>query len=170
MDVAVKQLRWKALNILVRAHKPGTIALPFLATTLGFLLSDSQVEAAAAGDAEAGKLPTSASSRQSPSRGSPSAAVRQLRVQLAALTVDEQGKLLSGCSEHSCSGENTPASDQQEGLQACVDWCKRHGADFDHEAGETSAGVVAGNNCLLWSPSSSAVTSLASHPASGSLF
>eukprot|EP00878_Enallax_costatus_P001952 GHUV01002116.1.p1 GENE.GHUV01002116.1~~GHUV01002116.1.p1 ORF type:complete len:870 (+),score=280.77 GHUV01002116.1:553-3162(+) len=126
MDLAVKQLRWKALNTLVRAHKPGTIALPFLASTLGFSVPESQT-GAIAGDSQS----PSAAQQQGPKRASPT---QQLRVQLAALTIDEQGKLLPGCSEGSCTGENGPAVDSEQGLLACLEWCKKHGAVFDSEA------------------------------------
>lgn len=143
MDVAVKQLRWKALNALVRAHKPGTLQLPFLASTLGFLMPDTQseLESTAAAD---GSDPQQQQQQLSPSssRGSPGARAQQLAVQLAALTIDDQGKLLPGCSDRSCSGENAPAQDRQEGLQACLEWCQRHGAVFDSEEG--------GCSMLMW--------------------
>lgn len=128
MDLAVKQLRWKALNTLVRAHKPGTIALPFLASTLGFLVPNSQAEALTAAEVDI-PSPTAA---QQPDGGSPT---QQLRVQLAALTIDDQGKLLPGCSERSCTGENGPAVDHEQGLLACLEWCQKHGSVFDNEAG-----------------------------------
>lgn len=120
MDVAVKQLRWKGLNTLVRAHKPGTLPLPFLATTLGFLLSPEEEE--------------EQQEQRQPPRASPG--VFRLTRQLAALTVDESGTLLPGCSERSCTGDNATAVTHEEGLQACLEWCKRHGAVFDSEAGK----------------------------------
>jgi hypothetical protein len=122
MDVAVKQLRWRALNTLVRAHKPGTVPLPFLAKALGFVLPPEEEgqQQQQAGDA-----------------GSGSGVFRMTR-QLAALTVDEAGKLLPGCSERSCSGENAPSEQLGEAMVLCLEWCKRHGAVFDSEAGGCS--------------------------------
>jgi hypothetical protein len=120
MDVAVKQLRWRALNTLVRAHKPGTVPLPFLAKALGFVLPPLEEEQQQqAGDAGSGS----------------GAGVFRMTRQLAALTVDEAGKLLPGCSERSCSGENAPSEQLGEAMLACLEWCKRHGAVFDSEAG-----------------------------------
>eukprot|EP00879_Flechtneria_rotunda_P000971 GHRR01001104.1.p1 GENE.GHRR01001104.1~~GHRR01001104.1.p1 ORF type:complete len:841 (+),score=348.67 GHRR01001104.1:396-2918(+) len=101
MDEAVRPLRWKALNTLVRAHKPGLLPLTFLAPVLGFVQQDNMGLAA----------------------GAPAAGV----------TVNDAGQLLPGCAEVSCAGDNGPAAYQQEGLQACLAWCKQHGAMFDDE-------------------------------------
>lgn len=117
MDVAVKAVRWQALNTLVRAHKPGPVPLMFLATNLGFLPKPVGHQPGGSGAAA----------------GDASGAVVQ---QLAALTVDEQGQLLPGCSERSCLGDHAPAADQQQGLAACLEWAEAHGAMLDQTAGE----------------------------------
>jgi hypothetical protein len=129
MDVAVKQLRWRALNTLVRAHKPGPLPLSFLVKALGFMLppEDSEQQQQQAGASGS---------------GSSSVGVFRMTRQLAALTVDEAGKLLPGCSERSCSGENAPFEELQDGLAACLEWCKQHGAVFDSEAGGRKGGFL----------------------------
>ncbi|WIA11963.1 hypothetical protein OEZ85_012045 [Tetradesmus obliquus] len=117
MDVAVKQLRWRALNTLVRAHKPGPLRLPFLTKALGFMLP-----------------PEDEQQQQADEPGSGSGGVLPMTRQLAALTVDEAGRLLPGCSERSCSGDNAPLEELPDALAACLEWCKQHGAVFDSEA------------------------------------
>lgn len=118
MDVAVKQLRWRALNTLVRAHKPGPLPLPFLTKALGFMLP-----------------PEDEQQQQVDEPGSGSGGVLPMTRQLAALTVDEAGRLLPGCSERSCSGDNAALQELPDALAACLEWCKQHGAVFDSEAG-----------------------------------
>eukprot|EP00775_Hariotina_reticulata_P005259 gene5259-5494_t len=123
MDVAVKAVRWQALNTLVRAHKPGPVPLMFLATNLGFLPKPVAHQPGAGGAAA----------------GDASGAVVQ---QLAALTVDERGQLLPGCSERSCLGDHAPAADQQQGLAACLEWAEAHGAVVDQTADLSSCALV----------------------------
>lgn len=113
MDAAVKQLRFKALSALVRTHKPTAILLPFLTRSLGFAAQPQQPDAAAA-----------------------AAEAMDIEVQLGALTVDSAGSLLPGCSEQRCVGDYMPNADEAEALDACLEWCKRHGAAFDQETGE----------------------------------
>lgn len=110
MDAAVKQLRYKVLFALVRTHKPTVIQLDFLTRSLGFVPPEQQ-------------------------EGSAGAAA-DLQQQLGALTVDGGGSLLPGCSEQRCIGEYAPCPDEQEGMAACLEWCKKHGAVFDQERGE----------------------------------
>jgi hypothetical protein len=114
MDAAVKQLRFKALSALVRTHKPTAILLPFLTRSLGFA---AQPQEPAAPPAAAGADAT------------------DIEAQLGALTVDSAGSLLPGCSEQRCVGDHMPSADEAEALVACLEWCKRHGAVFDQEAG-----------------------------------
>jgi hypothetical protein len=123
MDVAVKQLRWRALNTLVRAHKPGSVPLPFLTKALGFMLPPEDEQQQQASDSSSGS----------------SGGMFRMTRQLAALTVDEAGQLLPGCSERSCSGENAPREEESDALAACLEWCKQHGAVFDSEAGGCAA-------------------------------
>ncbi|KAF6251614.1 SAC3/GANP/Nin1/mts3/eIF-3 p25 family-domain-containing protein [Scenedesmus sp. NREL 46B-D3] len=131
MDVAVKQLRWRALNTLVRAHKPGVVPLPFLARALGFVLPPEEQPQQPQQQQDAG--------------GSGSGVFRMTR-QLAALTVDGAGQLLPGCSERSCTGENAPLQDLAGALVACLEWCKRHGAVFD-SAADLSASCLLTKEC-----------------------
>lgn len=56
--------------------------------------------------------------------------------QLGALTVDDAGSLLPGCSEQRCLGDHMPSLAEPEALAACLEWCKRHGAVLDQETGE----------------------------------
>jgi hypothetical protein len=63
--------------------------------------------------------------------------------QLAGLTIDEHGQLLPGCGEGSCLGDHAPATDQQQGLAACLEWAEAHGAVVDQKTGE-EARLMAG--------------------------
>lgn len=113
MDAAVKQLRYKVLCALVRTHKPTAIQLSFLTRSLGFVPPEQQQQ----------------------QEGSTGAAA-DLQQQLGALTVDGGGSLLPGCSEQRCIGEYAPCADEQQGMAACLEWCKKHGAVFDQKRGE----------------------------------
>lgn len=124
MDAAVNNLRFKALSALVRTHKPTVILLPFLARALGFLALPAQGPAAAAGGGDGDEDAMDVDEAQ------------QVEPQLGALTVDDAGSLLPGCSEQRCLGYHMPSLAEPEALAACLEWCKRHGAVLDQETGE----------------------------------
>lgn len=69
---------------------------------------------------------------------------QQQQQQLGGVTVDSSGRLLPGCSVERCVGDTEPCVDEQQGMAACLEWCKRHGAVFDQERGEQ---VVL---CVAW--------------------
>lgn len=131
MDAGVKQLRYKALCALVRTHKPTALPLPFISTALGFTSTTSTAGGGGSGGSVSGVGGVDAAG--------------------AGVTVDSAGVLLPGCSEQRCVGEYAPAGDVQEGLAACLQWCKRHGAVFDQETGENRVlmGDAGGGVCVV---------------------
>jgi hypothetical protein len=143
MDAAVKQLRFVALSKLVRAHKPTLLPLPFLASVLGFVAAAPDAAAPAAAPAAAaaagavvdGDTDMSRDGDGTAAAAASAAPVPALQAQLGALTVDDSGALLPGCSEERCAGDFTPSFDVSQGLAACLEWCKQHGAMFDQETG-----------------------------------
>jgi hypothetical protein len=124
MDAAVKQLRFVALSKLVRAHKPTLLPLPFLASVLGFVAAapDAAAPAAApAAAAAAGAVVDGDTDMSRDGDGTAAAAASAAPV--------------PGCSEERCAGDFTPSFDVSQGLAACLEWCKQHGAMFDQETG-----------------------------------
>ena len=124
LDVAAGPLRWKALNVLVRSHKPTSLPLLFLSTTLGFYLAPqaAAAEAAAAGGA-----------------GSSEAAVAE---QLGGLGVQGGEGPAPGSSSTVMVGECAGSEDEQQGMAVALAWAKAHGAVFDKEEGELACREV----------------------------
>jgi len=113
LDVAAGPLRWKALNVLVRSHKPTSLPLLFLSTTLGFYLAPQAAAAEAAGGA-----------------GSSEAAVAE---QLGGLGVQGGEGPAPGSSSTVMVGECAGSEDEQQGMAVALAWAKAHGAVFDKE-------------------------------------
>ena len=129
MDAAVGNLRFKLLCALVRSHRPTAVSLTFLTSSLGFTTPEQQE---GGGD------------------GSTAAALQQQRVAQGAPTVDASGQLLPGCSVPRCVGDHEPCVEGQQGVEACLEWCKRHGAVFDQEQGEEGSIDAVKLPKLIW--------------------